>query len=199
MRCAERARRSRDRVLAARHLHSRQGDHALGRHDRGVESQACCARRPNAISDDHDGILEMPADAPVGPASHNVPGLDEAVIEITSRRTVPTAPRSTASPAISARPSLAITKRTRCKSRSRGRFPCPVKVTLDFGATHLAVPGLAVCLVRGVMNGPSPKWLQDKLAAIGLRPINALVDITNFITFDRVPPAGRVRRRQGKG
>jgi phenylalanyl-tRNA synthetase beta chain len=42
--------------------------------------------------------------------------------------------------------------------------------------------------VRGVNNGPSPEWLQRRLAAIGLRPINALVDITNFITYDRGRP-----------
>ena len=64
-----------------------------------------------------------------------------------------------------------------------GRFPCPV-------AVHLAGPDDKACplflgrLVRGVSNGPSPRWLQDRLAAIGLRPISALVDITNFITFD---------------
>ena len=38
--------------------------------------------------------------------------------------------------------------------------------------------------VRGVQNGPSPKWLQDRLTSIGLRPINALVDVTNFFTID---------------
>src|SRR5690606_29219060 len=46
----------------------------------------------------------------------------------------------------------------------------------------------ALRLVRGVKNGPSPKWLQQRLIAIGLRPINALVDITNYITFDRGRP-----------
>ena len=49
-------------------------------------------------------------------------------------------------------------------------------------------PGFALRLVRGVKNGPSPEWLQKRLIAIGLRPINALVDITNFITFDRGRP-----------
>lgn len=38
--------------------------------------------------------------------------------------------------------------------------------------------------IRGVKNGPSPKWLQERLLAVGLRPINALVDVTNFFTMD---------------
>src|SRR5437667_2748364 len=69
-----------------------------------------------------------------------------------------------------------------------GRFPCPVKVTLDFGTTPSLCPAFALRLVRGVKNGPSPAWLQRRLVAIGLRPINALVDITNFITYDRGRP-----------
>src|SRR6202044_1489721 len=70
----------------------------------------------------------------------------------------------------------------------KGEFPCPVKVTLDFGATPSLCPGFALRLVRGVKNGPSPDWLQKRLVAIGLRPINALVDITNFMTYDRGRP-----------
>ena len=70
----------------------------------------------------------------------------------------------------------------------KGAFPCPVKVTLDFGATPSLCPAFALRLVRGVKNGPSPDWLQKRLRAIGLRPINALVDITNFITYDRGRP-----------
>ena len=59
---------------------------------------------------------------------------------------------------------------------------------LDFGDTPSLCRGFALRLVRGVKNGPSPEWLQRRLAAIGLRPINALVDITNFITYDRGRP-----------
>ncbi|MCX7900036.1 MAG: phenylalanine--tRNA ligase subunit beta, partial [Methylocystis sp.] len=70
-----------------------------------------------------------------------------------------------------------------------GKFPCPVGVTLDFseGEKHLA-PFFGLRLIRGVRNGPSPGWLQKRLREIGLRPINALVDITNYITFDRARP-----------
>src|SRR5690606_28881067 len=66
-----------------------------------------------------------------------------------------------------------------------GQGACPVEVTIE--APELC-PGFGLRLVRGVKNGPSPKWLQQRLIAIGLRPINALVDITNYITFDRGRP-----------
>jgi len=56
-------------------------------------------------------------------------------------------------------------------------------------------PGFALRLVRGVKNGPSPEWLQMRLISIGLRPINALVDITNFMTYDRSPAAACVSMR----
>ena len=60
---------------------------------------------------------------------------------------------------------------------------------LDFASAdaHLC-PAFALRLVRGVTNGPSPEWMQKRLRAIGLRPISALVDITNYITFDRGRP-----------
>src|SRR4029434_3106089 len=64
----------------------------------------------------------------------------------------------------------------------------PVKVSLDCGSTPPLCPAFALRLVRGVKNGPSPPWLQRRLTAIGLRPINTLVDITNFITYDRGRP-----------
>ena len=70
----------------------------------------------------------------------------------------------------------------------KGEFPCPVVGDARLRRDPSAVPGFALRLVRGVKNGPSPEWLQKRLIAIGLRPINALVDITNFITFDRGRP-----------
>src|SRR5262249_44021982 len=70
----------------------------------------------------------------------------------------------------------------------KGDFPCPVAVALDFGATPPLCPAFGLRLVRGGKNGPSPDWLQRRLTAIGLRAINALVDITNPITFARGPP-----------
>ncbi|TMJ59704.1 MAG: phenylalanine--tRNA ligase subunit beta, partial [Alphaproteobacteria bacterium] len=67
----------------------------------------------------------------------------------------------------------------------KGEFPCPVQVTVEDATL---CPGFALRLVRGVNNGPSPDWLQKRLSSIGLRPINALVDITNFMTYDRARP-----------
>ena len=65
-----------------------------------------------------------------------------------------------------------------------GTFPCPITVTIDPALRDTGCPLFAGRLIRGVKNGPSPAWLQDRLRAIGLRPISALVDITNFFTFD---------------
>jgi phenylalanyl-tRNA synthetase beta chain len=65
-----------------------------------------------------------------------------------------------------------------------GTFPCPIKVKVDGDACHV----FAGRFIRGVKNGPSPEWLQERLRAVGLRPISALVDITNLITLDRARP-----------
>ncbi|MEA2862935.1 MAG: phenylalanyl-tRNA synthetase beta chain, partial [Bradyrhizobium sp.] len=67
----------------------------------------------------------------------------------------------------------------------KGEFPSPVRVTVEDPSL---CPGFALRLVRGVRNAPSPEWLQQRLTSIGLRPINALVDITNFMTYDRARP-----------
>jgi phenylalanyl-tRNA synthetase beta chain len=70
-----------------------------------------------------------------------------------------------------------------------GEGPCPVAVSSIFpNRTGICVPAFALRLVRGVRNGPSPDWMQRRLRAIGLRPINALVDITNYVTYDRSRP-----------
>ena len=65
-----------------------------------------------------------------------------------------------------------------------GGFPCPVTVEIDDSLKAKGCPLFAGRLIRGVKNGPSPAWLQARLIAIGLRPISALVDITNFFTYD---------------
>jgi phenylalanyl-tRNA synthetase beta chain len=155
---------------------------------RGVESRGMLVSEFELqLSDDHEGIIDLPADAPVGENYAKWAGLDEPVIEV---KLTPNRPDCTGVHGIAR--DLAAADMGKFKDPSikpvAGAFPCPVTVTLDFGATPSLCRGFALRLVRGVKNGPGPEWLQRRLAAIGLRPINALVDITNFITYDRGRP-----------
>src|SRR5262245_37107443 len=155
---------------------------------RGVESRGMlCSPAELMISDDHEGIIDLPADAPIGKSYVEWAGLGDPVIEI---NLTPNRPDCTGVAGIAR--DLAATSIGTYKDKIpkpvKGTFPCPVKVTLDFGKTPSLCPAFGLRLVRGVRNGPSPDWLQRRLTAIGLRPINALVDITNFITFDRGRP-----------
>src|SRR5712691_2395328 len=155
---------------------------------RGVESRGMLVSEFELqISDDHEGIIELPADAPVGANYAQWAGLDDPVIEInlTPNRADCTAVSGIARDLAAA--DMGTLKNSPIEPVA-GRFPCPVAVTLDFGTTPSLCPAFALRLVRGVKNGPSPEWLQRRLKAIGLRPINALVDITNLITYDRARP-----------
>jgi phenylalanyl-tRNA synthetase beta chain len=165
---------------------------------RGVESRGMlCSPFELQISDDHDGIFDLPADAPLGARYAEWAHLDDPVIEI---NLTPNRPDCTGVHGIArdlAAADMGTLKEVPIKPVA-GTGPCPVAVRLDFGATPSLCRGFALRLVRGVKNGPSPEWLRRRLIAIGLRPINALVDITNFITFDRGRPlhvfdAGKVR------
>ena len=69
----------------------------------------------------------------------------------------------------------------------KGSFPCPVTVSIEED-TRGQCAVFYGRVIKGVKNGPSPQWLQDRLKAIGLRPISALVDVTNFFTFDSNRP-----------
>jgi phenylalanyl-tRNA synthetase beta chain len=155
---------------------------------RGVESHGMmCSERELQLSDEHTGIIDLPADAPVGTSFAAYAKLDDPVIEI---GLTPNRPDATGVYGIAR--DLAASGMGRLTGGAimphAGNGMCPVKVTLDFGITPPLCHGLALRLVRGVKNGPSPKWMQQRLIAIGLRPINALVDITNYITFDRGRP-----------
>ncbi|MFL5029719.1 MAG: phenylalanine--tRNA ligase subunit beta [Xanthobacteraceae bacterium] len=155
---------------------------------RGVESRGMLlSERELGLSDEHAGIIELPPDSPVGKPFAELLGLSDPVIEI---NVMPNRPDCTGVHGIAR--DLAAADMGRFKDPTvkpvKGTFPCPVTVTLDFGTTPSLCPGFALRLVRGVKNGPSPDWLQRRLIAIGLRPINALVDITNYITFDRARP-----------
>jgi len=152
---------------------------------RGVESRGMlCSAAELQISEDHDGIMELPADAPVGKGFADWAGLGDPVIEInlTPNRQDCTGVHGIARDLFAA--DMGKFKDPAIKP-VKGEFPCPVKVTVE---DEKLCPGFALRLVRGVKNGPSPEWLQKRLTSIGLRPINALVDITNFMTFDRARP-----------
>ena len=152
---------------------------------RGVESRGMlCSAAELQISEDHDGIMELPADAPVGAGYAQWAGLGDPVLEInlTPNRQDCTGVHGIARDLFAA--DMGKFKDPAIKP-VKGEFPCPVQVTVDDAAL---CPGFALRLVRGVKNGPSPEWLQQRLISIGLRPINALVDITNFMTYDRARP-----------
>ncbi|RQH10324.1 phenylalanine--tRNA ligase subunit beta [Bradyrhizobium sp. RP6] len=163
---------------------------------RGVESRGMlCSAAELQISNDHDGIMELPADAPVGAAYAEWAGLGDPVVEI---NLTPNRQDCTGVHGIARDLAAADMGRFRDPTIKpiKGEFPCPVKVTVEDAAL---CPGFALRLVRGVRNGPSPEWLQKRLTAIGLRPINALVDITNFMTFDRARPLHVFDAKKVKG
>ncbi|TCU18292.1 phenylalanine--tRNA ligase subunit beta [Rhizobium sullae] len=154
---------------------------------RGVESHGMmCSEKELMISDNHEGIIDLPEDAPVGTSYAAYAHLDDPVIEI---NLTPNRPDCTSIYGIAR--DLAASGLGTLKARPAPSFAVegetPVKVRLDLDDEKLC-PGFALRLVRGVKNRPSPKWMQQRLLAIGLRPINALVDITNYMTFDQGRP-----------
>lgn len=152
---------------------------------RGVESFGMmCSERELEMSDSHDGIIDLPDDAPIGTSFAAYAKLDDPIIDI---GLTPNRPDCTSVYGIArdlAASGMGTLKDTSVKQIA-GEGDCPVNVTID--EPELCT-GFALRLVKGVKNGPSPKWMQQRLIAIGLRPINALVDITNYITFDRGRP-----------
>src|ERR1700733_12693613 len=152
---------------------------------RGVESNGMlCSAAELELSDDHEGIIELPDDAPVGIAYARFAGLDDPVIDVA---VTPNRPDATGVAGIArdlAAAGLGSAKTPAPKSFA-GAFDCPTGVHLDFAPAdaHLC-PAFALRLVRGVTNGPSPEWMQKRLRAIGLRAISALVGLTNYNTFD---------------
>src|SRR5580658_6869477 len=136
------------------------------------------------LSDNHEGIIDLAEDAPIGVNFAQWAGLRDPVIEI---NLTPNRPDCAGVHGIArdlAAADIGKFKDTAIKP-VKGQFPCSVAVQI---AAPELCPAFALRLVRGVKNGPSPAWLQKRLTAIGLRPINALVDITNFITYDRGRP-----------
>jgi phenylalanyl-tRNA synthetase beta chain len=156
---------------------------------RGVESNGMlCSAAELELSNDHEGIIELPDDAPVGVAYARFAGLDDPVIDVAVTPNRPDAAGVAGIARDLAAAGLGKLK-TPAPKPYEGAFDCPTRVHLDFAPAdkHLC-PAFALRLVRGVTNGPSPEWMRKRLSAIGLRPISALVDITNYITFDRGRP-----------
>ncbi len=155
---------------------------------RGVESNGMlCSEREMMISDDHDGIIDLPEDAPLGARFIDYKGLNDPVIDIAITPNRPDAlgvrgvARDLAARGIG-------TLKPLPTEEIAGTFPSPVSVSLGDDVKDKACPLFVGRYIRGVRNGPSPEWLQNRLRAIGLRPINALVDMTNFMTYDRARP-----------
>ena len=157
---------------------------------RGVESNGMLlSERELGISDEHEGIVELPAGTPLGAPYARVAGLDDPVIEIglTPNRSDCAGIRGIARD-LAARGLGTLKGVPGWGEAVPGAFERPVAVRLELGDCPDACPLFAGRYVRGIRNGPSPKWVQDRLRAVGLRPISALVDITNYFTMDMGRP-----------
>ena len=158
---------------------------------RGIESHGMmCSEREMELSDEHDGIIELPS-GEVGERfidwlAVNDPAKVDPVIEIAITPNRPDALGVRGIARDLAARGLGKLKPQQALSVP-GVFPCPIGVSID-ADTADGCPLFAGRVIRGVTNGPSPQWLQDQLRAIGLRPISALVDITNFFTYDQNRP-----------
>jgi phenylalanyl-tRNA synthetase beta chain len=155
---------------------------------RGVESNGMLvSMREMGLSDEHEGIIELPEDAPVGAPFAKVVGLDDPVLDVKL-----TPDRADCLGIFGVARDLAAAGRGQLRAPNlapvKGGFDSPVLWRRDLPQDPKACPFVAGRYFRNVRNGPSPKWLQDRLTAIGLRPISALVDITNYVTFDLCRP-----------
>jgi phenylalanyl-tRNA synthetase beta chain len=178
---------------------------------RGVVSNGMmCSAADLELSEDSQGIIELEPDmeAHIGESYVDAAGLNDPVFEV---KLTPNRPDCTGVRGIArdlAAAGLGTLKPEKAIAGVEGGFPSPVDVKLEFSKeTRDACPVFAARYIKDVENGPSPAWLQGRLKAVGLRPINALVDVTNYISQDRGRPlhvydadkiAGAVRARLGK-
>ncbi|MDE8650833.1 phenylalanine--tRNA ligase subunit beta [Novosphingobium album (ex Liu et al. 2023)] len=152
---------------------------------RCVESNGMmCSTRELELGEDHDGIIELPEDAPVGTAFADYHGSDPVFdIAITPNRPdcmgVYGIARDLAAAGLGTLEPIA-------KVEIAGSFPCPVEIRTD---DPEGCPAFFGRVIRGVRNGPSPQWLQDRLKSAGQRPISALVDATNYMMLAYGRPA----------
>lgn len=153
---------------------------------RGVESNGMmCSSRELELGDDHEGIIELAADAPVGMAFSDYADLNDPVIDVsvTPNRQdcmgVRGIARDLAAAGLGTLKPLAITP-------VAGQFPCPAEIRTD---DPDGCPAFYGRVIKGVTNGASPPWLQARLKSAGQRPISALVDITNYVMLDHGRPS----------
>jgi phenylalanyl-tRNA synthetase beta chain len=171
---------------------------------RGVESHGMmCSVRELELGDEHDGVIELAPDAPVGANFAEYAKLDDPVFDIA---VTPNRPDCLGVDGIAR--DLGAAQIGHFKARSyaviEGKFDPEPKVVVEPDS------GCWVFwrrVIRGVKNGPSPDWLQQRLRSVGLRPISALVDITNFYSIDQSRPlhvydiaklTGGITARRGK-
>ena len=155
---------------------------------RGVESQGMmCSWRELRLGEDHDGIAELAAELVVGARLLDIMSFDPMIeISVTPNRADCLGVRGVARDL--AAYGLGELKPLKVEPVP-GTFKSPIAIRLEFEPDDLrACPLFAGRHIRGVKNGDSPQWLKDRLTAIGLRPISALVDITNFFTYDLSRP-----------
>jgi len=155
---------------------------------RGVDSNGMlCSERELMLSDDHDGIIDLPEDAPLGARYIDYAKAADPVIEIAITPNRPDALGIYGLARDLAARGLGTLKLAAAVDLPEA-MPSPIAVSIDADVLEKGCPLFTGRLVTGVKNGPSPRWLQDRLRAIGLRPISTLVDITNYFTYDQNRP-----------
>jgi phenylalanyl-tRNA synthetase beta chain len=157
---------------------------------RGQKSDGMlCSAMELELSEDHDGIIRLPDDAPIGVPYVDYARLNGVVfdVSITPNRGDATSVRGIARDL--AAYGIGTLKDGAIDPQPSPGGKSPIGVNLVFADNEpKACRMFAGRLIKGVKNGPSPDWLQQRLRAIGLRPISTLVDITNFVTYDRGRP-----------
>uniref|UniRef100_UPI00118614E6 phenylalanine--tRNA ligase subunit beta n=1 Tax=Elioraea rosea TaxID=2492390 RepID=UPI00118614E6 len=172
---------------------------------RGEASEAMLlSAREMGLGEDHDGIVDLPEDAPLGALYVAWAGLDDPVIEIAV-----TPNRGDALSVRGIARDLAAAGLGTLKPWSAAAVAASYASPVRWATETEACPYVLGRHFRGVKNGPSPEWLRRRLESIGLRPISALVDITNLFTFDLGRPlhvfdaaklqGGALTMRQGRG
>ncbi len=152
---------------------------------RGIESNGMmCSVRELELGDEHDGILELPGDAPVGQSFADYQGSDPVFdVAITPNRPDCMGLYGIARDLAAA--GLGILKPI-AAPHTPGSFACPLPIRTD---DPEGCPAFYGRVIKGVTNAASPKWLQDRLKSAGQRPISALVDITNYVMLAYGRPA----------